>query len=277
MSSPKKDNKPKIGLALGGGGARGLAHIGVLKVLEEHGIKPDYMSGVSMGALIGAFYTTGVDLEELEKEAVNLTKAKAVKKFVDLNNPQKSILKGNKAHKYIKNWIGDSTFGSTKIPFRIIASDLASGEEVVLKRGSLADAVRASISVPGIFPPVKMNNRYLVDGGVLNSTPVNVLEKMGADIIIGVDLIIKRKVELEKPSMMATLIQSYEVMRSYGTKVNIEKINKNAIVIKPHLRGTIDSFKFYNIKKFIESGEKATRTALPRIKKRIRDFEENGG
>lgn len=274
MSSPENNNRPKIGVALGGGGARGLAHIGVLKVLEQHGLQPDYIAGVSMGAMIGSFYSTGVDLGEVEKEAVGLTKAKAIKKLVDLNNPKRSLLKGKKAYKYIKNWVGDSTFKDTRIPFRIIATDLANGEEVVLKRGSLADAVMASISVPGIFPPVKINSRYLVDGGVLNCTPVNVLEEMGADIIIGVDLIIKRKVELDKPSMMATLIQSYEVMRSYGAKTNIEKVNKNAIVVKPHLRGTIDSFKFYNIGKFIESGEKATRTALPRIKKRIKDFEE---
>ncbi|SRR6056297_1319048 len=265
----KSKKKKKIGLALGGGGARGLAHIGVLKVLEEHGIKPDYMSGVSMGAVIGAFYTTGSDLKKIEEEAVGLTKTKAIKKLLDLNNPKKSILKGKKAYKYIKNWIGESTFGDTKVPFRIIATDLTNGEEVVLKRGSLADAVRASISVPGIFPPVKISNRYLVDGGVLNSTPVSVLERMGADIIIGVDLIIKRKVEMENPSMMATLIQSYEVMRSYGTKVNIEKINKNAIVIKPKLRGTIDSFKFYDIDKFIKSGEKAAEEAMPEIKKKL--------
>lgn len=265
--------KPTIGLALGGGGARGLAHIGVLKVLEENDIKPDYVAGVSMGAFVGACYTLGADLEEMEKEATGFTKTKAIKKTLDLNNPRRSILKGEKVYNYIKRWVGDSTFGDTEIPLRIIATDLASGEEVVLKRGSLADAIRASISVPGIFPPVKINNRYLVDGGVLNCTPVNALEKMGADIIIGVDLIIKRKVEMEKPSMIATLVQSYEVMRSHGAKNNIENINKNAIIIKPHLRGTIDSFKFYNIKKFIESGEKATRTSLPKIKKRIRDFD----
>ena len=274
MGSKKypSQKKPTIGVALGGGGARGLAHIGVLKVLEKNGTKPDYIAGVSMGAFVGACYSLGADLEKMEKEATSFNRAKAIKRTVDLNNPKKSILKGDKVYKYIKKWVGETTFADTHIPLRIIATDLASGEEVVLKRGNLADAVRASISVPGIFPPVKINNRYLVDGGVLNCTPVNVLEKMGADIIIGVDLIIKRKVELKKPSMIATLVQSYEVMRSHGAKNDVEKTNKNAIIIKPHLRGTIDSFKFYNINKFIESGEKAAQKDLARIKRRIKEF-----
>lgn len=274
--NPKKyptKKKPKIGLALGGGGARGLAHIGVLKVLRKHGIEPDFVAGVSMGAFVGACYTLGSDLEKMEKEAVSFNKTKALKKMLDLNNPKRSLLKGDKVYKYIKDWVGDTTFADTKVPFRIIATDLASGEEVVLKQGPLAESIRASISVPGIFPPVKINNRYLVDGGVLNCTPVDVLEEMGADIIIGVDLIIKRKVEMEDPSIVATLVQSYEVMRSHGAKTNVEKTNKKVILVKPHLRGTIDSFKFYNINKFIESGEKAARTSLPRIKKRIKEFE----
>ena len=271
MASGKKNLK--VGLALGGGGARGLAHIGVLKVLEKEGIKLDALAGVSMGSFVGACYATGLSVKEMEEEAVTFNKRKAIKKMLDLANPKRSVLKGKKVERYINNFLEKKDFKDTDVPMRVVATDLATGGEVVIKEGNLAQAVRASISVPGIFPPVKIGDRYLVDGGVVNCTPVNVLEDMGMDIIIAVDLIIKRQVDFEKkPGMITSLVQSYEIIRSQVAKNNVES-NKKVVLIKPEMRGTIDSFKFYNIKKFIESGEKATRTALPRIKKRIAEFE----
>lgn len=254
---------------MGGGGARGLAHIGVLKVLEKEGIKFDALTGVSMGSFIGACYATGLSVKEMEEEAVTFNKRKAVKKMLDLANPKRSVLKGKKAENYINNFLEKKDFKDTRIPLRVVATDLATGEEVIIKEGNLAQAVRASISVPGIFPAVKIGDRYLVDGGVVNCTPVNVLENMGMDVIIAVDLIIKRKVDFKKkPGMVTSLVQSYEIIRSQTAKNNIES-NKKTVVIKPQMRGTIDSFKFYDIGKFIRSGEKAAEEALPEIRKKL--------
>lgn len=260
----------KIGLALGGGGARGLAHIGVLKVLAEEGIRIDMVAGASMGAFVGACYALGLDMEELEKEAISFTKAKAVKTFVDLAAHGKSILKGVKAEKYIKNIVGDKIFfEDTKIPLEIVCTDLSSGEEVVLKKGDLAEAILASVSVPAIFPPVEIDGRYLIDGGVINPTPVDIVKNMGADIVIGVDLVMKREAKLDKPNMITSLLQSYEIIRTQWVKHNISKIDKETVIIEPDARGTIDSFKFYDINKFIVSGEEAARKALPEIRKMI--------
>ena len=252
----------KIGIALGGGGARGVAHIGVLKTLEKAGISPDYVVGVSMGSLIGAYYCLGFDLDYLEEEVCSLTKSKAIKKFLDLNNPKKSLIKGKKIEKYIDKINKESTFKDLKKPFKVVSTDLFTGEEVVLDEGNLTKALMSSISVPGIFPPVKLKGRYLVDGGVMNTTPVNVVEDMGADIIIGVDLVIQRGGEVSEPNIFSSLIQSYEVIRSQGAKSKLKDVSKKLIVIEPHLRETVDSFKFYDMRKFIRSGEIAAEKVL---------------
>jgi NTE family protein len=129
----------------------------------------------------------------------------------------------------------------------------------------LVDAIRASISLPGIFSPVKLNNRLLVDGGIVNPTPVDVVKKMGADIIIGVDLTMKHPIKLENPTIVETLIQSFAILRTQTTKLNVNKV-KNAIIIKPNFSGVLDSYKFYENSKFIEEGKKVTKESLPKIK-----------
>jgi NTE family protein len=257
----------KIGLALGGGGARGLAHLGVLKVLKRENIKIDYICGVSMGAFMGSYYALGLDLEALEKEVVKTTKRKAVKELLDLNGFKVSILKGKKTDKYIRKYLNNYKFSDTKIPLNIVATDLANGDEILLKKGDISEAVLASLSVPGIFPPVKIDDRYLIDGGVVNCTPVDVVEKMGADFIIGVDLVMKRNIKLDKPGLVTTLMQSYEIIRTHGIKHKIDSVLKDKIIIKPKLNGTIDSFKFYDIDKFIKAGEDEAEKMLPEIRK----------
>lgn len=259
----------KIGLALGGGGARGLAHIGVLKVFKREGIHVDYVCGVSMGAFIAAYYSLGLDLDVLEQEVVKTTKRKAIKELVDLNASKISILKGNKAKRYIRSYFDNYKFSDLKIPLKIVATNLANGEEVHLEKGDISEAILASMSVPGIFPPVKINNKYLIDGGVVNCTPVDVVEKMGADLVIGVDLIMKREVELNNPGIVTTLMQAYEIIRTQGIKYKINSLNKEAIIIKPKLKGTIDSFKFYDIDKFIKAGEVAAEEAMGEIKRKL--------
>jgi len=264
---------PKIGLALGGGGARGLAHIGVLKVLHEAGIKIDYICGVSMGALIGAGYSLGMNILEMEKEANSFTKTKAMRELVDLSTFRQSIIKGKKIFKYIDNFLGEKDFDDTRVPFKIIATNLSDGSVVALTKGNLAKAVEASICVPGILPPVKIGNDYLVDGGVANPTPIDETIKMGADLVIGVDLIIKKPVKIiDNPNMIFTLMQSYEIIRNkvFDSCINSDYEGK-VVLVKPDLNGygVVNSFKFYNIKEFIEAGEVAARKMLPEIRKKI--------
>jgi NTE family protein len=259
----------KIGLALGAGGARGLAHIGVLKVLEAEGIKPDFIAGASMGAIIGALYASGMSLTEIEKEAMSLTKRKILSKVFDFANPQKSLIAGKKVHDYIAHLVGGKTFNDTIIPLRIVTTNLGNGEQMILKKGSIARAIKASISVPGIFPPVKIEEHYLIDGGIVNPTPIDVVKRMGADIVIGVDFISKREIKIDNPGIVATLLQSYEIIRTQAVKLRLDKMNHDAIMIKPEIRGMIDSFKFYNIEKFIKSGEEATQKEVERIKRKL--------
>ena len=181
------------------------------------------------------------------------------------------MLKGRKAYDFINNYLKDSKFSDTKIPLQIIATNLANGEEVIISKGSIAKAAQASTCVPGIFPPVKINNRYLVDGGVVNPTPVDTVENMGADIVIGVDLMLKREIKLtRKPNLVTTLLQSYEIIREQAVKLNLEKVSGDVILIKPKVKGAIESFKFYDIGKFIKAGEKATQAVLPEIRSRLK-------
>ncbi|HNQ45346.1 MAG TPA: patatin-like phospholipase family protein, partial [bacterium] len=178
----------KIGLALGGGGARGLAHIGVLKVLAEAGIGPDYLAGTSIGAIIGASLALGKSLDDLEALSLSFNRSKAWRTFVDVGNPRYSFLAGKKMQKFVYSLFGRKQFSDCEIPLSVVATDLANGQEVVIDKGSIAKAVLASIAIPGLLPPVKYGNRYFVDGGSSNVTPASVLVKTPSKVIIAVDV-----------------------------------------------------------------------------------------
>lgn len=256
-------NRPKIGLALGSGGARGLSHIGVLKILEENSIPIDYIAGVSIGSIAGAYYSLNGEITSLEKKALQLTK-KDLLKLIDLTSPKRALISGNKIKSFIGELINNKSFSDTKIPLKIIATDLCSGEEIQITEGKLIDAIRASISIPGIFSPVKLNGRLLLDGGIVNPTPIDVVKQMGADIVIGVDLTMKHPIKLENPTILETLMQSFEILRTQNTKLNVNNV-KNVIMIKPNFSGVLDSYRFYENSKFIEEGKRVVKEALPRI------------
>lgn len=182
----------KIGLALGGGSARGLAHIGVIQVLQAYGIPIDVIAGTSIGSLVGSLYAAGDSVEKLEKSVSLLNKRKMLS-LMDITFPRSGLVRGNRIEKMLIDWgLEDKTFEELNIPFAAVATDIESGERVILHQGNVADAVRASMSIPGIFVPVKYDDRYLVDGGVVDPVPVDLVKKMGADIIIAVSLAIKR-------------------------------------------------------------------------------------
>jgi predicted acylesterase/phospholipase RssA len=180
--------KLKIGYALGGGSARGLAHIGVLKVLETNGIRPDVIVGTSIGAIIGALYAGGHVAGEIEQIVLALDWKKMVA-LADISIPAGGFVQGKKVVALLESIIGHLSFFQLKIPFACASTDVLTGEEIILHDGSLVDAVRASISLPGVFRPVKSQGRYLVDGGLLNEVPVSVCRRLGADYVIGVNVI----------------------------------------------------------------------------------------
>jgi len=181
-------SRKKVGLALGGGAARGLAHIGVLEVLEKEGIPIDMIAGTSAGAAIGALYAEGKDTSRI-KDLVLDIKWWRLAPLVDLALPKTGFIGGRKVKELLKLMIGDIEFGDLKIPLACVAADIMTGEEVVIKEGSVLEAVRASISIPVVFTVAKWRGRYLVDGGLVNPVPVSVLKRMGADFIIAVNVI----------------------------------------------------------------------------------------
>jgi predicted acylesterase/phospholipase RssA len=189
-------NNNKIGYALGGGAARGLSHIGVLKVLEERNIFPDIIAGSSIGALIGALYASGAKVGDIEQFALRLDLKRLVF-LADLTIPTSGLIGGKRVNSLLKSILGDLTFSQLKCDFACVATDINTGEQVVLREGSLLEAVRASISIPGIFTPVRIKGRYLVDGGLVNEVPVSVCREMGATYVIGVNVI-------PEPSKMAS-------------------------------------------------------------------------
>jgi NTE family protein len=183
-----KKGKMKIGYALGGGGARGLSHIGVLKVLEEHGIFPDVITGTSVGAIVGALYAGGYRPGEIEELVLDLDWKKLMH-LVDMSFSPRGLLQGKRVGLLLKSILGELTFPQLKWEFACVATDINNGEQVVLRDGSLIDAIRASISIPGIFIPVEIRGRYLVDGSLLNAVPVSVCRDMGAKYVIGVNVV----------------------------------------------------------------------------------------
>lgn len=177
--------KPKLGLALGSGSARGWAHIGVIRALAEAGYVPDIVAGCSIGAFVGAAYADG-DLDQLERWVDGLA-WKEVLRLLDVSFSG-GLIKGEKLVEFFQRHFVDKDFASLPVPFACVATDLATGREVWLREGSVAGAVRASIALPGLFTPVLHNDRLLVDGGLVNPVPVSLCRAMGADIVIAVDL-----------------------------------------------------------------------------------------
>lgn len=273
VQGAKEGRRPKVALVLGGGGARGLAHVGVLRTLEAAGIGIDAVIGTSMGAFVGACYLLG-RLDQFEAEARTLNKRKAIKEILDLCVPKYSLLKGKKAHRYIERQVGKSGFHHLSAPFWVVATNLADGQPVIINEGSLANAIQASIAVPGIFPPVKIGDDYLVDGGVASPTPIAEALAWGADVVIAVDLVLKRGTKLkEKPDLLFTLMQSYETIRNksvWDGQTEHQKI----ITIRPDLNGNglVSSFKFFNVDTFMAAGTKAAIGALPEIREAIDNF-----
>jgi NTE family protein len=182
-------NRPKVGLALSGGGARGLAHIGVLKVLEREGIPIGYLSGASMGGILAAAYAAGLTPDVLESLALRMSHLRQLVRLVDLRRPRRGLLAGEKLRAFLAQYIPpELTFADLSLPLALEATDLRTGEEVALTEGSVLEAVLATSAYPGVLPPVVIDGHYLVDGGVLDNLPVDLVRLLGAERVIAVDV-----------------------------------------------------------------------------------------
>lgn len=193
--------KKKIGLALGSGAARGLAHIGVLKVLEREGLSVDCISGSSIGAVIGALYASGVPVTQMEEVACGVNWAQLAR-LIDPILPTSGLIDGRKVSAFFNELLPARTFEELSIPLAVTATDVESGEALTIRRGDLHEALRAAISFPGIFTPVAFDGRFLIDGGVSNPVPIDIVRELGAEVTVGVctiPLVDKRSTETYFP------------------------------------------------------------------------------
>ncbi|HDH87884.1 MAG TPA: patatin [Desulfobacteraceae bacterium] len=224
MLSTKKQNAPapKIGLALGSGSARGWAHIGVIKALTEAGIHVDYVAGTSVGAVVGAVYASG--RIDSFKDVVLQLDWKKIASFLDVVFPKSGLIDGNRIAEFIRSHVGEKNIEDLSLPFCAVSTDLATGNEVVFQDGDIIEAVRASISVPGVFTPVRKSGAILVDGGLVNPVPVSVVREMGADLVIAVDL--NHDIIDKKGLKKASITNSSALAHNPGTMQGLTKGSK---------------------------------------------------
>lgn len=191
--------RPKIGLALGSGGARGWAHLGVLRRLADLGIKPHCVAGTSIGAIAGALYATGT-VSTMEELATHLDWRQVAQLFLEVNFPRSGLLSGKNFIRLLKDVIPVRSIADLQVPYAAVATDLQTEKEVVMREGDLFDAIRASIAIPGVFTPMRLQGRNLVDGGLVNPLPVTVCRSMGADLVIAVDINLRASPHKRKPT-----------------------------------------------------------------------------
>jgi len=181
-------NDINFGLTLSGGGARGLAHIGVLKALENANIRPDYLTGTSMGGVIAAAYASGLSPDEIEQIALEYGSIRKLWRLADPTLPRRGLFQGERLLAFFEDHMQGCTFADLRIPLTLTAVDLNSRQEIRIQEGLVSEAVRATVSIPGLLAPVERNGQRLVDGGLLNNLPVDVVQSMGADVTLGVDV-----------------------------------------------------------------------------------------
>lgn len=260
--TPPPASKPlKIGLALGGGAARGFAHIGVIKALENQGIFPDIVVGTSAGSVVGALYAAGNNGFELQKLAHKLDESK----ISDWSLPDRGILKGEALQQFVNDAVGQRPLEGLKKPFAVVATDLHSGESVVFRTGNTGMAVRASSTVPGVFQPVSIKNHEYVDGGLSSLIPVRAARQMGSDVVIAVDISARPDGKATR-STLDVLLQTVTIM---GRNLARYELKEADVVIQPQV-GAFGSTDFQARYDAILEGEKAALAALPQIKEALR-------
>jgi len=261
VSAPVAPKPIKIGLALGGGAARGFAHIGVIKVLEAQGFTPDIIVGTSAGAVVGALYASGNTGFELQKIAFKLEESK----ISDWSMPDRGVFKGEALQQFVNDAVAQRPIEGLKKPFAVVATDLKSGDSILFRTGNTGMAVRASATVPGIFQPVSINGHEYVDGGLSSLVPVRSARQMGADVVIAVD-ISARPGNHAVRGTLDILLQTFTIM---GQNLARFELKEADVVIRPQV-GSIGPADFQARHDSILEGEKAAQAALPQIREAIK-------
>jgi NTE family protein len=259
-------SRKRVGLALGGGAARGLAHIGVLEVLEKEGIHIDMIAGTSMGAIVGAIYAIKQDVKMMRKLAISFG-ARKIRYFSDFTVPRTGLIKGRRIENELRLAMGgNTTFHDLTIPFACVAVDIDNGEEVVIKDGTVWEAVRASSSIPVIFTLPKWHDRYLVDGGLMNPVPTKTVRDMGADFVISVNVLPYKAVsDNREPNIFTVMMKAFYILDSKFIETSIRGAD---VVIQPdvvHIAFT----DFQRAEECIEKGVAAAQSIIPEIKNKL--------
>ncbi|MDP8259527.1 MAG: patatin-like phospholipase family protein [Candidatus Gygaella obscura] len=293
MINPIRVFKPRIGLALGGGGVRAFAHIGILKVLEENKVPIHALSGISMGSIIAAIYALGIPIDKIEKKLLDIAGSKAIlslekfstsseidekklvfQKFVrilknlylwNVRGARKWLVRFDKILPFVESLIGNKTFADTKIPFYCVACDLATGEEVIINKGKLIDAVLASSALPGVFPPVKLEGKLLVDAGILGSIPTWVFDRKDVDFVLAAN--VGGNIYHKEFNTGLDILFQADLITSH--KLDQEVLRYADFVIDPAVHDVLWS-EFSQAGFCIEQGKLATKQNMRFLKKTIR-------
>ena len=224
----KQEKRPIVALVLGSGGARGYAHIGVIQVLEQHGIHPDFIVGTSAGSIVGSIYASGKTANELRDIALNM-KANDVR---DVKIDLKGFFDGKKVENYVNEQVNNTPLEKLKTPMYVVATQLKEGKKVVFNYGNTGQAVRASVSIPSMFVPTKIGEDEYVDGGLVSPVPVEVAHDLGADIIIAVD-ILAQPIHTETSNVWGLFNQNINIMQNHLAR---EELQYADVIIQPELK-----------------------------------------
>jgi len=269
--------RPRLGLALSGGGARGLTHIGVLKVLEQEGIAADLVVGTSMGGVIAAAYAVGMTAAEIEREALENSRPRRLLRLIDPAPASGGLIGGQRIQEYFEHLVGQRTFADLRCPLAMVAVDLNTRREVILQEGPVAEALRATTAVPGVFAQLEKDGMRLVDGGVLNNLPVDVARKMGAEVVIAVDISPTRESEYShwfdnRRWVPKGLLSTFQVLEETISTLMIaaqeHKLRQFPpdLLLRPDLPREVTVFAgFERAAELIAIGEEITRRHLPEI------------
>jgi NTE family protein len=250
---------PRIGLALGGGAARGFAHVGVIQVLEEAGIRPTLVTGTSAGSLVAAIYASGKSGQQLQQVAETMEEAT----IADWSLPifGRGLLRGEALARYVNGQVSARLIENMPLPLGIVATDLNTGQDMLFQRGDTGTAVRASSAVPAVFQPVRISGRDYVDGGLVSPVPVRAARKMGAELVIAVDISSPPDGNLAAGTL-DILLQTFSIM---GKSINTFELRDADVVVRPLLTG-ISSADFGARRRSIDAGRQAMLAALPQLR-----------
>ncbi|MBR2623099.1 MAG: patatin-like phospholipase family protein [Clostridia bacterium] len=257
----------KLGLALGAGGSRGVAHIGFLKALEEADVRVDYIVGASMGSVVGGAYAAGMSVDAMKEAVLKL-------RLLDLITPTKQkggIIGNGRMRNLIAKYIGEVTFADLRIPFHCVAVDMLKQEVVEFSEGSVVDAIVASSSIPAIFPPILKDGKRLIDGGVLERVPAMRVKKMGADVVVAVDVLGWRNASEKVPGAISISLETFDIMDNYRTRDYHTKHKKHIdFWLEPDL-GDMSQYSLKQIKEACEKGYELGKANVDAIKKALEE------